>query len=191
MVWLSLSSFLIIGEGGVQMIIEQLMRLINRRTSIRSFTEEEIPDENLRLIAEAGRASSTDSNKQLRKFTIVKNTDLLKNLAQAIGEEIEIGDYDFYGATAILLISVPRDSRNSCYEVGLAVQNSWLAATALGLGMAWTHQINGYSDHPGVRQALDALAIPSNHICLNVLALGIPTEQPEPKMHIEEIHLFK
>lgn len=173
------------------MKVEQLMELINNRTSIRSFTEEEIADEQLLLIAEAARTSPTDSNKQLRKFTIVKNKDLLKSLAQAIGQEIQIEGYDFYGATAILLISVPKDSLNSCYEVGLAVQNSWLTATAFGLGMAWTHQINGLSDQPGVRKILDTLAIPSNHICLNVMALGIPMEQPEPKEHTEEIHLLK
>lgn len=141
------------------MTIEQLLELINQRTSIRSFTREIISDEKLRLIAEAGRASPTDSNRQRRKFTIVKNPDLLKSLAQAIGREIKIEAYDFYGATALLLISVPRDSQNSCYEVGLAVQNSWLAATTLGLGMAWTHQINGLSDQPGVRKALDTITI--------------------------------
>lgn len=173
------------------MTIEQLMELINTRTSVRSFTDEEISDEKLRLIAEAGRASPTDSNKQLRKFTVVKNKELLKNLAQAIGQEIQIKEYDFYGATAILLISVPKDNQNSLYEVGLAVQNSWLAATALGLGMAWTHQINGHSDQPGVRKVLATLAIPDNYICLNVMAIGVPTEQPEPKKHTEEIHLLK
>lgn len=173
------------------MRIEQLIKLINKRTSIRFFTEEEIADEKLLLIAEAARTSPTDSNKQRRKFTIVKNKDSVKNLAQAIGEEIKIKEYDFYGATAILLISVPRDNPNSCYEVGLAVQNSWLTATALGLGMAWTHQINGLSDQLGVRKILDRLAIPSNHICLNVMAIGIPKKQPEPKEHTEKIHLLK
>lgn len=173
------------------MTIEVLMELMNRRTSIRSFTSEEISDEKLIMIAEAGRASPTDSNKQLRKFTIVKNKKLLKNLAQAIGLGIKIEEYDFYGATAILLISVPKDSPNSCYEVGLAAQNTWLAVTVLGLGMAWTHQINGLSDQPGVRKILNTLAIPSNHICLNVMAIGVPREQSEPKEHIEEIHLIK
>lgn len=172
------------------MTIEELMKLMNTRTSIRSFTDDEIADEQLTLIAEAGRASPTDSNKQRRQFTVVKNKELLKNLAQAIGEEIQLPAYDFYGATAILLISVPRDTPNSCYEVGLAVQNCWLAATALGLGMAWTHQINGRSDKQGVRQALDRLNIPKDHICLNVMAIGTPTEQPEPKEKTEEIYLL-
>lgn len=173
------------------MAIGELMELMKTRRSIRSFTNEEISDEQLRMIGEAARTSPTDSNKQLRKFTIVKNKKLLKQLGQAIGQQMNIEAYNFYGATAILLISVPRDSHNSCYEVGLAVQNSWLAATALGLGMAWTHQINGLSDELGVRQALDILEIPSHHICLNVMAIGIPNEQPESKESIEEIHLLK
>lgn len=173
------------------MQIEQFMELINKRTSIRSFTDEEVTDQQLTIIAEAGRTSPTARNKQERRFTLVKSDELIKVLGQAIGAEIKIADYDFYGATALLLISVPRASKNSCYEVGLAVQNSWLAATALGLGMAWLHQMNGLSDEPIVRQVLDTLAIPSDHICLNVMAIGIPNEQPEPKEHIEEIHLIK
>lgn len=172
------------------MQIEEVLELMRNRTSIRSFTDEEISDQKLQLIAEAGRASPTDSNRQLRKFTIVKNKDLLAQLGQAIGNEIAIDTYNFYGATAILLISVPRKQINSCYEVGLAVQNSWLAATVLGLGMAWTHQINGLSDQPNVRQVLDVLDVPADHLCLNVMGIGVPAENPEPKNHTEVIQLI-
>lgn len=172
------------------MKIDNLIKLINERTSIRSFTAEEISDEKLKLIAEAGRASPTDSNKQLRKFTIVKNKELIRNLAQAIGKEIKVEGYNFYGATALLLITVPKDHENSCYEVGLATQNSWLAATALDLGMAWTHQINRISDQPVVREVLNVLAIPANHRCLNVLAIGVPAEHPQPKEQTEVIHVL-
>lgn len=172
------------------MDIEKLLKLMNQQRSIRSFTKEEIPDDILKLIAKAGRTSPTDSNRQLRKFTLVKNKKLIQNLGQAIGQEIGRHEYDFYGATALLLISVPRNHKNSSYELALATQNCWLAATALDIGMAWTHQINGRSDKETVRKVLNQLKIPAHHICLNVLAIGIPNENPKAKDHTEEIKLF-
>lgn len=172
------------------MDIEKLLKLMNQRRSIRSFTKEEIPDDKLKLIAKAGRNSPTDSNRQLRKFTLVKNKELIQNLGQAIGQEIGIEEYNFYGATALLLISLPRDHKNASYEIALATQNCWLAATALDIGMAWIHQINGRSDQSNIRKVLNQLAIPEDHICLNALAIGLPAENLQPKEQTEEIKLF-
>lgn len=100
-------------------------------------------------------------------------------------------EYAFYSPNAIILVSVPGASEISAIEVGLAVQNMWLAATALEFGMAWTHQINGLSDRPAVRQVLDKFEVPSHHICLNIMAVGVPAESPNPKRRIEKINLIQ
>lgn len=85
---------------------ENLLDVIHQRTSIQSFTEETISDDILLKIAEAGRASPTAKNKQNRTFTILKNEELIQQLAQAIQHETDRKDYNFFNSTAILLISV-------------------------------------------------------------------------------------
>lgn len=168
---------------------QDIFEVIHSRRSIRSYTGEKVFNDDLLKIAEAGRASPTSVNQQNRQFTIVNNPDQLKKLSQAVGQAIGQPTYDFNGATALLLVSVPGGGQISAIEVGLAVQNMWLAATALGLGMSWTHQINGVCDVPQVRQVLDELGLPSRHICLNAMAVGIPAEKPALKERRERIVL--
>lgn len=169
---------------------ENIFDVIHQRTSIRSFTDEEISDDTLLSIAKAGRASPTANNKQNRVFTIVKNKELINLLAKAIVDETGREDYNFFNPTAILLISVPDATRYSLFEVGAASQNIMLAATAFNIGSVWTSQINSISDQPAVRAVLDQLDIPRKHKCFNVIALGYPGEDPKVKERIEKIRLI-
>lgn len=169
---------------------KNLFEVIHQRTSIRSFTDQKIPEDILMKIAEAGRASPTAMNKQNRTFTIVKDKKLITQLAQAIEDETGRDDYNFYNPAAILLISVPDESRYSLFEVGAASQNIMLAAMGCGLGSVWTSQINGISNRPIVRQVLDELMIPKTHYCFNVIALGYPAESPPIKERTEKIRLI-
>lgn len=169
---------------------ENIFDVIHQRTSIRSFTDEEISDDTLLKVAKAGRASPTANNKQNRIFTIVKNKELIHLLAKAIEKETGRKGYNLFNPTAILLISVPDTTRYSLFEVGAASQNIMLAATALNIGSVWTSQINGISDQSAVRNVLDQLAIPRNHKCFNVISLGYPAEKPMVKDRTEKIQLI-
>lgn len=172
------------------MIQKNLLDTIHQRTSTRSFTTEQIADDILLKIAEAGRASPTANNKQQRVFTIVKNKEKIKCLAQAIEKETERKDYDFFSPAALLLVSVPDETLYSILEVGAATQNILLVATALGIGSVWTSQINEISRKPAVRKVLDQFNIPKDHLCFNVIALGYPNEAPEIKKRTEKIQLI-
>lgn len=165
--------------------------IIHNRQSIRQFTDEKINREDLIKIAKAARATATSVNLQSRKFTIVQNKSLIQKLASAMGQTIGQPDYDLYNPDAILLISSRRGYTYSQIETGLAVQNAYLAATALGLGMVWTDQMRNLSDEPAVREVLREMKIPSGHICWNVLPIGVPAEQPIPQERTEEINLIE
>ncbi|MBG9988272.1 nitroreductase family protein [Aerococcaceae bacterium DSM 111176] len=173
------------------MTSRDFFEVVGKRRSIRAYTNDEVSNEDLMKIAEAGRSSPTSVNQQSRKFTVVKNKELITELAQAIGREIHDYEYDFYDPAAIILVSVPGAGQISAVEVGLAVQSMWLAAAALDLGMAWMHQINGLCDRKPVRKVLDKLGLPKHHICLSVMALGVPAETPGPKPRTEEINLVE
>lgn len=54
-----------------------------------------------------------------------------------------------------------------------------------------TRQINGLSDGPTVRQVREKLEVPSHPICLNVMAVGVLAEAPNPKQRIEKICLIE
>lgn len=169
---------------------ENILDVIHQRTSIRSFTDEAISDDFLLEIAKAGRASPTANNKQNRTFSIVKNKELISQLAKAIGAETDRADYHFFNAAALLLVSVPDAPNYSLMEIGAASQNIMLAATSLNIGSVWTSQIIGISDQPAIRSILDQFNIPKNHQCYNIIALGHPAENPKVKERTEKIHFI-
>lgn len=171
--------------------MNDMLNLIVERRTIRKFTKEKIKHEDLRAIGQAARATATSVNLQRRKFTLVQNKELITLLAQVIGQVMGDSNYDFYQADSILLISSPRGYAYSEIETGLAAQNAYLAASSLGIGMAWTDQIRNNCDNKLVRQLLNQMDIPSNHICWSVLAMGIPAEIPALKKRTEEVHIIE
>lgn len=170
---------------------QYIFDVIHRRKSIRQFTDEKVTYDDLILIAKAARATATSVNLQNRTFTIVQNKGLINKLQIALGTAIGQRNYDFYQADALLLISMPDNYTYSQIETGLAVQNAYLAATALGLGTTWTDQIRNQCHHSGVRAVLDEMEIPSNHICWTILPIGVPAENPPAKERTEKITIIE
>lgn len=173
------------------MTTENIFDVMKNRRSIRSFTDEKIEREDLEKIAKAARATATSVNLQRRKFTIIQNKALIHKLAQAMGQVMGDPTYDFYNPDAIFLISSPRHYAYSQIETGLAVQNAYLAVTALGLGTVWTDQIRNMCDEPLVREVLDEMAIPGQHICWSVLPIGVPANRPAVQQRTEEINIIE
>lgn len=158
--------------------------VITQRRSTRVFSNKTVSKDNLVKIAEAARMTPTSVNQQSRKFTIVQNEKLIKQLDQTLSGY----GFSLYNPNAILLISSPKNYTYSQIETGLAVQNAYLAATALGLGTVWTDQIRGRCDEPAIRSILNKMGIPDNHICWCVLPIGVPAESTIPKDRTEEIN---
>lgn len=163
---------------------KDVFEVMKNRRSVRKFKREKVSEKDLRLIAESARMTPTSVNQQSRKFTIIQNATLIKRLDKALGSN----GYGLYDPDALLLISSPRHNTYSQIETGLAVQNAYLAATALGLGTVWTDQIRNRCDERGIRLILDELEIPSSHICWCVLPIGVPAEPPAEKKRTEQIH---
>lgn len=168
----------------------EFFEILHSRRSIKQFTDDAIPSEDLLEIAKAARATPTSVNLQSRQFTIVQNKPLLQELESALGQAIGQPSYDFYNADALLLISSRRGYTYSEIETGLAVQNAYLAATALGYGTTWTDQIRNVSDDKRIRSVLNKLDIPSNHILWTILPIGVPAENPPVKNRTEEINMI-
>lgn len=85
------------------------------------------------------------------------------------------------------MISSPRHNTYSQIETGLAVQNAYLAATALGLATVWTDQIRNRCDEVAIRKLLTEIKIPTDHICWTILPIGVPAENLASKERREEI----
>lgn len=160
--------------------MDAIDNLMNRR-SVRSFTSREIPIENLQVIVDAARYAPSGMNKQLWKFTVLKNQDLITELAHCVADKLGRDyNYNFYAPDTLILVSNERDNPHGALDSACALENIFLSAHALGIGSVWINQLNGICDDSAVRAVLNKMDLPPNHVVWGMAALGYGSEE-EPK----------
>jgi nitroreductase len=132
------------------MIVNETLKIIKQRRSIRSFKDEQIKEEELQAVLEAG-LYAPNAGDQAWHFTVVQNKALLDRLNIAAKEAAkqhefehlkELGNNEnfncLYGAPTLVIVSgnehapVPLDA-----DCAAATQNLLLAAESIGLGSCW------------------------------------------------------
>lgn len=163
--------------------MNEVINNILTRQSIRDFTDKKISIEELKLLVEAARHAPSGKNKQLWKFTVVQNPDMIKELAAVIAKVLNKGnDYNFYAPNALIIASNDKDDNLGEADCACALENIFLAANSLGIGSVWINQFRGICDEPEIRKVLDKIKLPSNHIIWGVAALGYPGIKDEKKI---------
>jgi nitroreductase len=149
---------------------------IRTRRSVRAFTGEAIPLEDLEKIVDAGRLAATGSNKQPWDFIVVTDRGMIDQLKTA-SQWME-------KAAAIIAVVMDPESRWWVEDGAAAVQNMLLAATALGYGSCW---LEGYTlRNEDAFKAL--LGVPAEKRLMTLVPVGVPVEWPtKEKKSLEEV----
>lgn len=132
------------------MIVNETLRNIKQRRSIRSFKDEQIKEEELQAILETGMYAP-NAGGQAWHFTVIQNKELLDRLNLAAKESAkqmaiegirELGNNEnfncLYNAPTLVIVSgdekapVPLDA-----DCAAAAENMLLAAESIGIGSCW------------------------------------------------------
>jgi nitroreductase len=168
---------------------EVLQNIITRR-SVRSFKEEQIKDEELNLILQAGMYAPSGMNKQSWQFTVVQNKEKIELLAKVVRETLgRDAGYNFYAPPTLIMLSNERDNTNGLADCSCALENIFLMANSLGIGSCWINQLKTICDEKEVREVLTSFGIPENHIVWGIAAIGYSSGIP--KVHERKESVIK
>lgn len=152
---------------------------IMTRTSVRKFTDRAISKDTLETIVKAGMAAPTAVNKQPWDFVVVTERQVLdslmanhpySNLATATAAIIVCGNME-----------KAMEGDGQAYwiqDCSAATENILLAAHALGLGAVWC---GVYPMLDRIVPVRETLKLPSYVTPLNIISMGYPAEDPQPK----------
>ena len=171
----------------------ELFEAIKMRRSIRSYTEEEVTDEEVNRILEAATWAPSACNKQSWRFVVVRKPETIEKLHKAASYSTQ---HQVFVKKARLVIVVCSDlniykafphkeralSLFSIQETAAATQNLLLAAHALGLGACW---VSLFSDE----QVKEALNLQKGMRPLVIVPMGHTKSKtnPKPRKPLEEI----
>ncbi len=158
---------------------------IATRTSIRDYEARPVEKEKIEKMLRAAMAAPTAMNKQPWHFVVVDQRNVLDALAGAnpyakmlkkaplaivvcgnTDKMIEGGGRDFW-----------------IQDASAATENLLLAAHAMGLGAVWT---GAYQSEERCISISKVLSLSDNLIPLNMIVVGYPAEQPQPKQKFKE-----
>ncbi|MBQ1503948.1 MAG: nitroreductase family protein [Oscillospiraceae bacterium] len=113
------------------------LETINKRSSIRAYTDEKLTKEEIAALVDAGLRAPTAANRQELHFSVLEHgCPLLKELED---EKNRLNNASpeknfYYSAPVVILISGDTAFHWSDLDAGIAVENISLLAESMGLG---------------------------------------------------------
>ena len=156
------------------------IKTIFNRTSVRRFTSAEVSRETLVLLAKCGMAAPSANNKQ--PWFILAVTD--RQLLHALGDRLPYAKMTREAAAALVVCGnletdhAGSEKRYWVQDCSAVTENILLAAESLGLGAVWTAAYPNVDRMDTVREILN---LPQNLVPLNVIPLGHPEGAPKSK----------
>lgn len=163
--------------------MNEVLKAMKERRSIRSFKPDMVPEELLEDIIEAGLYAASGRNNQ--KSIIVAVTDKeLRDRLSALNREIggfPEGMDPFYGAPAVLIVLDDKNWPTNTYDGSLVIGNLMLAAHSLGLGSCWIHRAKEEFERPEYRALLAELGVEGDYVGIGHCVVGYPAcDYPQP-----------
>lgn len=164
-------------------MVTELIKMIFARRSIRRYTDESISEKDIKTILEAAMAAPSASNRKPWHFIVVTERQILDNLAR-------VHPYGKMLFEAPLCIAVCGDTTISqrywVQDCSAAAENLLLAAASLGLGAVW---LGVHPRKSRVGPIKKVLKIPETIVPLNLIPIGHPAEEKEPRTQYDELRV--
>ena len=156
--------------------MNDIIKAMKERRSIRKFLADMPGDDILSQIAEAGIYAASGRNFQGVKVIIVtdkKRRDEIAELNRSIGGWDE-GFDPFYGAPAMIIVIADKTRPTYLYDGSLVMGNLMLAAHSLGLGSCWIHRAKEEFEGEYGKALLSSLGIDGDWEGIGHCAIGYP-----------------
>ena len=156
------------------------LEIIRTRRSCRSYKPDQITDEQLNAVLEAGTYAPTSRGLQSPFIVAVQNDALKARLAKMNAEVMGVTTNPYYDAPTYVLVFVPSDAPNGVQDASLVLENMMLAAHAQGLGSCWIHREKEMFATAEGKELMREWGLPEGLIGIGALSLGYPDGEPSP-----------
>lgn len=179
----------------------EILKVIRARRSIRKYKPEQVAEDRLSLILEAGRYAPSGHNNQTTHFLVLQNPEKLRKLRELAVSEFakmdasaeayvsfknaitraKAGNFDFfYSAPTLVVVANKKGYGNAMADCSAALENMMLAAASLGVGSCWINQLRWLCENETLTAYLRRLGLAEDEIICGSLALGYSDQAETP-----------
>jgi nitroreductase len=118
----------------------EALKLLQTRRSCRSYKKEMISDQELNEILQAGLNAPSAKNEQNTKIVVIKNPELIQELAKINASFLGVDTNPFYNAPVICLILAKKDGINKLQDGASVLVTMQYAAYSLNIGSCYINR---------------------------------------------------
>ena len=163
--------------------MNEILKVLRERRSVRKYKAEQIRDEELNAILEAGTWAPSGMGLQSAVMVVVQDPATIAKLSKANAEiQGKPGTDPFYGAPTVVVVLADSSSRNWLQDGSLVMGNLMTAAASLHIGSCWINRAMAYFDTAEGKDLLKQWGLPETYRGVGNCVLGyVDGDLPAPK----------
>ncbi len=159
----------------------ETLETLKTRRSCRAYKPEQIGEEELAAVLEAGTYAPSAMGRQSAKIVVVQDAatraELSRMNAAVMGRE---GTDPMYGAPTVLLVLADAARPTAQQDGSLVMGNLMNAAASLGLGSCWINRAYEMFQSAEGKALLAKWGIEGEWVGVGFCILGYPAAEPKP-----------
>ena len=161
--------------------MNETIKTMLERKSCRSFKNEQISDDELKLVVDAGLAAPSGRNLQPTIIVAVQDKETIAKLSRINAAVMESDSDPFYGAPTVLVV-LSKQTRTGLEDGSLVLGNMLLAAYSIGLGGCWIHRAKQTFETEEGKELLKEWGIEEEVFGVGNCILGYPDGELHPDL---------
>ena len=164
--------------------MNETIKNLKERRSIRSFSSKELRKDILEEIIEAASYAPSGMGAQSAKMVVVTNKEIIKKLSTLNAKVMGTVDKDpFYGAPTVVVVFADSSRKTFVEDGSLVMGNLMNAAHALDVDSCWIHRAREVFESEAGKELMALWGIDENYVGIGHCVLGYregdyPTAKP-------------
>lgn len=158
------------------------IKTLTTRRSCKNFKSEQIKDEELNLILQAGMNAPTGRGLQSPIMVVIQNKSLIQKISKLNASIMGVNVDPFYNAPTLVIVLADKNISTFREDGSLVLGNLMNSAFSLGVGSCWIHRAKEEFQTLEGKELLKEWGIGENYEGIGHCVLGYPaSEYLEPK----------
>ena len=158
----------------------ETLQTIKNRRSCRAYKPEQITDEELNAVLEAGTYAASGKGLQTAKIVAVQDAATRAQLTRMNAAVMGSSGDPMYGAPTILVVLADAHANCAVQDGSLVMGNLMLAAASLGLGSCWINRAKEEFESDEGKALLKKWGIEGDWVGIGHCILGYAAAEPAP-----------
>ena len=159
----------------------EILQNIKTRRSIRKYKPQQITEEELQTVLEAGIYAPSGRGLQSPVLVAVQDQETMAQIVRMNAAVLGSDSNPYYGAPTVILVLAPTDRTTYLEDGSCVLDTMMLAAHSIGLASCWIHREKEMFETEEGKELLKKWGIPESYAGIGALALGYADcELPQP-----------